>query len=127
MARPHRCTNAISAGGFSEHYGRAHVRVMGFSVAVTKLERNSKMPGRKKTCCGARNRRGTACQAKALENGRCKFHGGMSTGPKTPEGRARISAAVKDRWARHFAEVARLRDLEQRRQRLRREMSGHQW
>ena len=44
---------------------------------------------RRKQLCGARNRRGTPCQCKALENGRCKFHGGMSTGPKTLEGRFR--------------------------------------
>jgi len=37
--------------------------------------------------CGAKNRRGLPCQVKELyENGRCKFHGGLSTGPKTPEG-----------------------------------------
>src|SRR4030095_6651540 len=35
--------------------------------------------------CGARRKRdGQPCIAKPLANGRCKFHGGMSTGPKTP-------------------------------------------
>jgi hypothetical protein len=32
---------------------------------------------------------------------RCKFHGGMSTGPKTPEGKARVVAAMVEgrrRW-----------------------------
>jgi hypothetical protein len=44
--------------------------------------------------CGARTRAGTSCKLTALyRNGRCKFHGGLSTGPKTPEGRARIAAA----------------------------------
>ena len=28
-----------------------------------------------------------------MSNGRCRMHGGASTGPRTPEGRARISAA----------------------------------
>ena len=38
--------------------------------------------------CGARTRAGTPCKRHDLyPNGRCKFHGGMSTGPKTPEGR----------------------------------------
>jgi hypothetical protein len=33
----------------------------------------------------------------AMKNGRCKFHGGKSTGPKTPEGRARVAlAATRD-------------------------------
>ena len=44
--------------------------------------------------CGAKTRRGTACQCPAnKKNGRCKVHGGASTGPRSEEGRARISAA----------------------------------
>jgi hypothetical protein len=39
--------------------------------------------------CGAKTRRGTACQCPAMKNGRCRLHGGLSTGPKTEEGRAR--------------------------------------
>ena len=34
--------------------------------------------------CGAQTRRKTACQRKALANGRCPNHGGLSSGPKTP-------------------------------------------
>jgi hypothetical protein len=49
-------------------------------------------PGRR---CLAKTRRGTECQKPAVKGkGRCQLHGGRSTGPKTPEGRARI-AAVK--------------------------------
>jgi len=44
--------------------------------------------------CGARNRRGTPCQCPAMRNGRCRLHGGLSTGPKTPEGIERIRRAV---------------------------------
>ena len=40
--------------------------------------------------CGAKNRRGTPCQAPAMRNGRCRLHGGKSTGPKTPEGLERL-------------------------------------
>ena len=44
--------------------------------------------------CGARTRRGTACQKPPLAGKtRCRLHGGLSTGPKTPEGKARIAAA----------------------------------
>ena len=44
--------------------------------------------------CGAKTRRGTACQRPANQkNGRCRLHGGASTGPRTEDGRARISAA----------------------------------
>jgi hypothetical protein len=31
---------------------------------------------------------------------RCRFHGGLSTGPRTPEGKARRSVHVKGEWAR---------------------------
>lgn len=56
--------------------------------------------GRKKlrAICGARNRQGKPCQCKLLlRGGRCKFHGGMSTGAKTPEGKQRAQEAL-NRW-----------------------------
>ena len=40
--------------------------------------------------CGARNRHGTPCRCPAMPNGRCRLHGGLSTGPKTFEGLERI-------------------------------------
>ena len=43
--------------------------------------------------CEARTRRGTLCQRPAkLPVGRCRLHGGASTGPRTEEGRARLAA-----------------------------------
>jgi hypothetical protein len=36
--------------------------------------------------CGAKTRRGTRCVAPAMPNGRCRMHGGKSTGPRTTEG-----------------------------------------
>ena len=36
--------------------------------------------------CGASTRKGTLCQGPGMKNGRCRMHGGTSTGPKTPEG-----------------------------------------
>jgi hypothetical protein len=44
--------------------------------------------------CGARTRNGGACCSPAMRNGRCRLHGGLSTGPKTPEGRHRIRLAL---------------------------------
>jgi hypothetical protein len=44
--------------------------------------------------CGAKTRRGTLCQCPAMKNGRCRLHGGLSTGPKTEEGIERIRRAV---------------------------------
>ena len=49
--------------------------------------------------CGAKTRKGTPCRCKPLKNGRCKYHGGMSTGPRTPEGRRRIAEAQRRRWS----------------------------
>jgi hypothetical protein len=44
-------------------------------------------------CCGARTRAGHPCKRYGnLRNGRCRMHGGASTGPRTAEGRARIRA-----------------------------------
>jgi hypothetical protein len=44
--------------------------------------------------CEAKTRRGTVCQCPAMPNGRCRLHGGLSTGPKTAEGLERIRQAV---------------------------------
>jgi hypothetical protein len=60
--------------------------------------------------CGARCRDGHTCQSPAARdasgrvlNGRCSRHGGMSTGPKTAEGRARCGDALRAFWARYRA------------------------
>lgn len=45
--------------------------------------------------CGARTRSGGACRQPAMPNGRCRMHGGKSTGPRTAEGLARARRA---RW-----------------------------
>jgi len=43
--------------------------------------------------CGARTRAGGCCRQPAMKNGRCRMHGGLSTGPRTPEGRERCRRA----------------------------------
>jgi hypothetical protein len=43
--------------------------------------------------CGARTRAGCPCRQPAMANGRCRLHGGLSTGPRTPAGLARSRAA----------------------------------
>ena len=55
--------------------------------------------------CGAKCRDGHACQAKAVVdsfghplNGRCRLHGGLSTGAKTPEGIERIREGRRKYW-----------------------------
>ena len=43
--------------------------------------------------CGAKTRAGTPCKNPAIAGkARCRLHGGRSTGARTPEGRARLSA-----------------------------------
>lgn len=53
-----------------------------------------------KRVCGSYARStGGECQAKAMMNGRCRNHGGLSTGPKTSEGRSAIAEATRQRMA----------------------------
>ena len=67
--------------------------------------------------CGAKTRSGPECQRPAYKrNGKCHFHGGASTGPRTKDGLARLTEArtihgkfTKDKRAaaRRFAEQGR--------------------
>ena len=43
--------------------------------------------------CGAKTRKGLPCMSPAMINGRCRMHGGKSTGPRTPEGLERSRKA----------------------------------
>jgi len=43
--------------------------------------------------CGAKTRAGTPCRSAAMPNGRCRMHGGKSTGPRTEAGLAAIRAS----------------------------------
>lgn len=91
----------------------AHTRTWGFmdqqqeyldAKLATELKRladNSAIRrARERVRCGAKTRKGTRCRLLS-EAGRrrCKFHGGMSTGPRTIEGRERIAEAQRKRWA----------------------------
>lgn len=44
--------------------------------------------------CGAKRRDGGRCRGPAMPNGRCRMHGGLSTGPRTPEGLERSRKAA---------------------------------
>ena len=67
--------------------------------------------------CEAKTRRGSLCRRPAkLPVGKCKFHGGHSTGPRTADGLSRLVAsktthgkytAQKRAAARRFAENGR--------------------
>lgn len=68
-------------------------------------------PKRERLRCGAKCRDGTSCNAppvwgKRLNrpvNGRCRMHGGLSTGPKTEEGRRRITESNRFRSSARYA------------------------
>jgi hypothetical protein len=61
-------------------------------VALARCDRE--MPD----TCGARTRSGKPCAAHpVVGRRRCRMHGGSSTGPTTPEGRARSLAALRGR------------------------------
>lgn len=70
--------------------------------------KNNNPPGdlSKAKQCGARTRKGTACKGPAMPNGRCRMHGGPSTGPRTPEGREgiRISRTKHGRYSQQAIE-----------------------
>ena len=80
--------------------------------------------------CGAQSKRtGKPCRQPAMKNGRCRLHGGKSTGPRTRKGKALHRIAVTKhgayagpnnpltgpepgyRWPGLGAERARLRRL----------------
>jgi len=58
--------------------------------------------------CGARRRDGERCRGAAMPNGRCRMHGGPSTGPRTPEG---LERSRRSNWRHGYysAEAKRVR------------------
>jgi hypothetical protein len=50
--------------------------------------------------CGAKTRKGSPCRSPAMTNGRCRLHGGLSTGAKTPEGLARCGNWKHGRYSK---------------------------
>jgi hypothetical protein len=67
--------------------------------------KNGNPPGDLSTAqrCGAKTRKGKKCRAPAMQNGRCRMHGGASTGPRTQEGIARSRRA---RWKHGYRSAA---------------------
>jgi hypothetical protein len=45
--------------------------------------------------CGAKRRDGSSCASPAMKNGRCRMHGGLSTGPRTAEG---LASSRRAKW-----------------------------
>ena len=91
---------------------------MRLTKCVSKLGINTRFgPNWPGIRCLAKTRRGTKCQSAAYKhNGRCRLHGGLSTGARTAEGLQRISEAnlkhgrqtkEKLKAQRHSADVGR--------------------
>ncbi len=57
--------------------------------------------------CGAKTRKGKPCRSPAMPNGRCRMHGGKSTGPKTEAGRKRCSEArlIHGFYSKEYQEI----------------------
>src|SRR5262245_56377819 len=81
-----------------EHKPSKHLRAR----LEALLRANAAPPPR----CGARSKRtGLPCRAAAMPNGRCRVHGGKSTGPRTPESLERSRRA---NWKHgHFSREAK--------------------
>ena len=75
-------------------YLEDHTRAFEAWVAAGYEPMRPAMPVFPEVCrglaCGAKTRAGTPCKLTSIFiNGRCKLHGGLSTGPPTKEGKAR--------------------------------------
>lgn len=79
-------TSARLAPAFADFSGPTRANKSG-----AKLGSEARVP-----CLAKRRRDGRPCQALSVPgNRRCKWHGGCSTGPKTPEGKARALANLR--------------------------------
>lgn len=76
-----------------------------FNLRIAIFASPPKLPRAKRDKCGALTRQRTYCQAPAVwnkitdeaVNGRCKLHGGLSTGPKTSKGKEAIRQSNRTR------------------------------
>jgi hypothetical protein len=68
-----------------------------YAAVISYLRRQPRRKDRPR--CGAKTRAGGTCMVRVeFGKARCRFHGGLSTGPKTEAGRARIAEAQRRRW-----------------------------
>jgi len=75
---------------------RAGESVLPAAIAARRGRLNNGNPSGDFLCaprCGAATRAGHACRQPAMANGRCRLHGGKSTGPRTAAGLERSRAA----------------------------------
>jgi len=75
--------------------------------------------------CGAKTRAGCACRSPAMANGRCRMHGGASTGPCTAAGRAKARAAATRHGGYGAAAREHLRNIDAQMAETRRILALH--
>ena len=74
-------------------------------IAISLFYGNLKIARSERGICGAKTRKGLPCQAPPVwdesrdeaRNGRCKLHGGRSTGPNTKAGKEAIRTSNRRR------------------------------
>src|SRR5438874_13713175 len=78
-------------------WGLTGITMLTHAAVISYLRRRPRRKDRPR--CGAKTRAGRPCRMR-VEFGktRCRLHGGLSTGPKTEAGRARIAEAQRRRW-----------------------------
>lgn len=109
----------IAAPGLGDAENLALLETLeGYELAAQRLRRKHEfqgpvvLPYDQRPTCGAKNRRGEPCRARVVwdeerdlpRNGRCKSHGGLSTGPRTDEGRLRCAEARREAARRRAEE-----------------------
>lgn len=104
----HKITHSLRTCPERPHLARCSACV---DVCSLRAERGQDDAGRalpkaERPFCGARTRAGGSCRARVVPGKRrCRMHGGLSTGAKTAEGRARIAEAQRRRWRKVKAEA----------------------
>ena len=100
--------DGVAPRRFREAFEALGHTVPGWREPPVPLPQPTKTPPRPQGICGARTRQGTPCPCQPSgRGGRCKYHGGMSTGPRTPEGKSRIVVARRVRAERERTRVNR--------------------
>jgi len=93
-----------SAAEHREAIARSADRAAGFLARIVAIR--AELDATRPTTCAARCRDGHACRAPRVRGRRrCKLHGGLSTGPRTDEGKARALAALAFVHARRRQQV----------------------
>src|SRR5580693_5837131 len=78
-------------------WGLTGITMLTYAAVISYLRRRPRRKDR--PLCGAKTRAGGTCLVRVeFGRARCRFHGGLSTGPKTETGRARIAEVQRRRW-----------------------------